>query len=91
MGKLINLKSHIQKKGNKMKAYLFPGQGSQKKGMGETLFDEFPEMTATADEVLGYNIKELCLEDPDNLLGQTDAKLSPLCVNKAKQGNIPLL
>ena len=54
-----------------MKAYMFPGQGSQKKGMGDSLFDEFPQVTAKADQVLGYSIKELCLEDPDNLLGQT--------------------
>lgn len=54
-----------------MKAYIFPGQGSQKKGMGESLFDEFGEQTAIADKVLGYSIKELCLHDPDNKLINT--------------------
>lgn len=53
------------------KAYLFPGQGSQKKGMGEGLFDEFPEMTKKADEILGYSIKELCLTDPRKELNKT--------------------
>lgn len=50
---------------------MFPGQGSQKKGMGGVLFDEFKEMTRQADEILGYSIKELCLEDPRSNLGQT--------------------
>ncbi len=47
-----------------MKVYGFPGQGSQAKGMGKDLFDEFPEQTALADSVLGYSIRELCVEDP---------------------------
>lgn len=54
-----------------MTVYLFPGQGSQKKGMGGTLFDEFPEMTKQADDILGYSIKELCLNDEKRQLNQT--------------------
>lgn len=54
-----------------MKTYMFPGQGSQARGMGGDLFDAFPELTAKADAVLGYSIKELCLEDPRRELGQT--------------------
>lgn len=54
-----------------MATYVFPGQGSQKKGMGGTLFDEFPELTKQADQILGYSIKELCLEDPGLKLSQT--------------------
>ena len=50
---------------------LFPGQGSQVKGMGGDLFDRYAEMTATADGILGYSIKELCLDDPRGELGQT--------------------
>ncbi|QKH04697.1 ACP S-malonyltransferase (plasmid) [Bacillus cereus] len=60
-----------EKKENGMKAYVFPGQGSQRRGMGDNLFDEFPEMTSQADGILGYSIKELCLEDPDGNLRQT--------------------
>lgn len=54
-----------------MKTYMFPGQGSQAKGMGGDLFDHFAEMTAKADAILGYSIKELCLEDPRDELGKT--------------------
>ena len=54
------------------KAYLFPGQGSQRKGMGGDLFDEFPELTKKADKILGYSIKELCLNDPEKQLNQTE-------------------
>lgn len=54
-----------------MKTYMFPGQGSQARGMGGSLFDAFPELTAKADAVLGYSIKELCLNDPQRELGKT--------------------
>lgn len=54
-----------------MVTYVFPGQGSQYRGMGGTLFDEFPEITRKADEILGYSIKELCLHDPNRQLSQT--------------------
>ncbi len=54
-----------------MKALLFPGQGSQVKGMGGDLFDKYPEIVTQADAVLGYSIKELCLEDPKEQLGFT--------------------
>ncbi|MWC28305.1 ACP S-malonyltransferase [Paenibacillus sp. MMS18-CY102] len=54
-----------------MLAYMFPGQGSQVKGMGGQWFDQFPEITKIADRVLGYSIKDLCLNDPERKLGQT--------------------
>jgi trans-AT polyketide synthase/acyltransferase/oxidoreductase domain-containing protein len=54
-----------------MTTYVFPGQGSQNKGMGGTLFDQFSELTAQADAILGYSIKQLCLEDPQSKLSRT--------------------
>lgn len=54
-----------------MKTYMFPGQGSQAKGMGGELFDHFADLTAKADAILGYSIKELCLQDPRDELGNT--------------------
>lgn len=47
---------------------LFPGLGSQYKGMGEGLFDRFPVLTAAASEILGYSIRDLCLNNPGGLL-----------------------
>ncbi|MDJ0460306.1 ACP S-malonyltransferase [Streptomyces sp. H27-C3] len=51
--------------------YVFPGQGSQRKGMGEGLFARFPGLVAQADDILGYSLRELCLDDPDRVLGRT--------------------
>jgi malonyl CoA-acyl carrier protein transacylase len=54
-----------------MITYVFPGQGSQVKGMGGSVFDEFRQLTSEADEILGYSIRELCLEDANLKLSQT--------------------
>ena len=50
---------------------LFPGQGSQSVGMGGDLFVRYADWTAEADQVLGYSIRELCLDDPRGELGLT--------------------
>ncbi|MFI5866471.1 ACP S-malonyltransferase [Streptomyces sp. NPDC051546] len=52
--------------------HMFPGQGSQRVGMGGELFARFPERVAEADRVLGYSIGELCLRDPREQLGRTE-------------------
>lgn len=54
-----------------MSVYMFPGQGSQKIGMGEELFADYPEQVAEADKILGYSIVDLCLKDPQEQLNQT--------------------
>jgi malonyl CoA-acyl carrier protein transacylase len=50
---------------------LFPGQGSQSKGMGAELFDRYPDWTAQADAVLGFSIRELCVDDSREELRRT--------------------
>jgi malonyl CoA-acyl carrier protein transacylase len=50
---------------------LFPGQGSHARGMGSELFERYPDWTAVADEILGYSIRELCVEDPRSELVRT--------------------
>ncbi len=57
-----------------MIAFLFPGQGSQSRGMGQGLFDEVRQFVAIekdVDAILGYSLRKLCLEDEDNRLKQT--------------------
>ncbi|WP_433381564.1 ACP S-malonyltransferase [Streptosporangium sp. CA-115845] len=60
------------RKAHGMKVYGFPGQGSQRKLMGDGLFARFSDETAVADRVLGYSIEELCLADPRRELGRTE-------------------
>ena len=50
---------------------LFPGQGSQYRGMGKTLFVKYPMETQLASDILGYNIEELCTKDPNRQLAKT--------------------
>jgi malonyl CoA-acyl carrier protein transacylase len=57
-----------------MLAFVFPGQGSQKKGMGQGLFDEvgeYAEYEREIDALLGYSMRQLCLEDPEDKLKDT--------------------
>ena len=49
---------------------MFPGQGSQRVGMGRNLFDEHPKLTRLASDVVGFDIKKLCLEGPCDILGR---------------------
>lgn len=54
-----------------MRALLFPGQGSQAVGMGADLFARFPAMVRMADEILGFSVAKLCLENPEGRLSRT--------------------
>jgi malonyl CoA-acyl carrier protein transacylase len=51
--------------------FVFPGQGSQARGMGKDLFDSFRDIEREADEILGYSIRDLCVNDPGGKLVQT--------------------
>jgi [acyl-carrier-protein] S-malonyltransferase len=55
-------------------AFLFPGQGSQYTGMGQSLAQEFPAARRRfeeADDALGFSLSKLCFEGPDEDLKLT--------------------
>jgi [acyl-carrier-protein] S-malonyltransferase len=56
-------------------AFIFPGQGSQKVGMGKALADAYPicrDTFAEADEALGESLSRVCFEDPEDRLKLTE-------------------
>ncbi len=64
-------------------ACVFPGQGSQRKGMGGDLFDHYDSLCAVADDILGYSIRDLCLNNPDGKLRYTQYTQPALFVANA--------
>jgi [acyl-carrier-protein] S-malonyltransferase len=56
-------------------AFVFPGQGSQKVGMGRDFAERDPrlmqEYFQAADDILGFKISDLCFNGPDDQLRQT--------------------
>jgi len=57
-------------------AFLFPGQGAQKVGMGKEVAEAFPDTAgrifARADEILGIPLSSFCFEGPDEELARTE-------------------
>ena len=56
-------------------ALLFAGQGAQVVGMGKDLAEKYPAAQALfdqANEVLGYDLTQICFEGPEDALTQTE-------------------
>ncbi len=56
-------------------AFLFPGQGSQKVGMGRDFFDRFSlarEIFDQADAILGFKLSTICFSGPEEKLKMTE-------------------
>ncbi len=64
----------INKQRNKMKAYIFPGQGAQFTGMGLDLYEKSPlaqELFEKANDILGFSITDVMFEGTPEELKET--------------------
>ena len=56
-------------------SFVFPGQGSQKVGMGRDFAERDPRLMQdyfqAADDILGFKLSDLCFNGPDDQLRQT--------------------
>ncbi|MEN3026724.1 MAG: ACP S-malonyltransferase [Chlorobiota bacterium] len=69
-----------------MRAWLFPGQGSQYVGMMRGFPEAFPqarEYLERAEAILGFDVYQLCIDGPEERLRQTEYTQPALFVHEA--------
>ena len=67
------IRVRVQRRKMSNYAFLFPGQGSQAVGMTSEIEDSpaVSEIFQTGERVLGYDLRSLCLQGPQDVLDQT--------------------
>ncbi|MFD2925489.1 ACP S-malonyltransferase [Halobacillus naozhouensis] len=72
-------------------AYIFPGQGSQEVGMGQDMYETYPqvkELFDAADEALGYSLTSLMFEGPAEELTKTENAQPALLLNSVAMAKV---
>src|SRR5690625_788474 len=67
-------------------AFMFPGQGSQVVGMGQQLYERYPEIQTlykTANEVLEKDLQQIMFNGPQELLTETENTQPALLLSSA--------
>ncbi|UCH09495.1 MAG: ACP S-malonyltransferase, partial [Fidelibacterota bacterium] len=67
-----------------MAVFLFPGQGSQQVGMGRDLYEHYPEVRDLYDqavEALGFDLRRISFEGPEEQLKETQLTQPALFVH----------
>ncbi|MGH7596106.1 MAG: ACP S-malonyltransferase [bacterium] len=68
------------------RAFLFPGQASQYVGMAQDLCEKFSlarELISRANQVLGFDIQQICFSGPEEKLTQTDVTQPAIFIHSA--------
>ena len=72
--------------------FLFPGQGSQFKGMGKNMLESYSAISnnyySHAEEILGFDILKISLEDPFDNLNQTNFTQPAIFINSIVKNKI---
>jgi [acyl-carrier-protein] S-malonyltransferase len=74
-----------------MKAYIFPGQGSQFPGMGQDLYVQYPEARQIfnqANELLGFSLTEIMFAGTETDLKQTNVTQPAIFLHSVAQAAI---
>ncbi|MCI0690585.1 ACP S-malonyltransferase [candidate division KSB1 bacterium] len=68
------------------RAFLFPGQASQYLGMAQDLCEKFSlarEFFSRANQILGFDIQQICFSGPEEKLTQTDVTQPAIFIHSA--------